>query len=44
MSERRADDDPPPVLGTWNRVYVGVAIYLAALICAFWVFTRGFAP
>ena len=37
-------DDPPPFLGTWNRVYAAVLIYLALLIFAFYVFTRVFEP
>ncbi|MEZ5351464.1 MAG: hypothetical protein R2762_02420 [Bryobacteraceae bacterium] len=44
MNGRRADDDPPPVLKTWNRVYAAVALYLAALITALYLFTRTFAP
>jgi hypothetical protein len=43
LSEDR-DIEPPPVLGTWRRVYVAVACYLAALIAAFAIFTRAFAP
>ena len=27
-------DDPPPFLGTWRRVYIGVLIYLAVVIVA----------
>jgi hypothetical protein len=34
------DEDDPPFLGTWRRVYVATMIYLAALIFAFYVFTR----
>lgn len=37
-------DEPPPVLGTWRRVYVVVLIYLAAVIFAFYLFTVHFAP
>lgn len=36
-------DDPPPFLGTWNRVYVAVVIYLALLIAGFYCFGRAFA-
>ena len=35
-------DEPPPFLGTWKRVYLAVLIYLAALIGAFYVFTRAY--
>lgn len=33
-------DQPPPFLGTWNRVYTAILIYLAALIALFALFTR----
>ena len=39
-----ADDDPPPVLGTWPRVYIFVIVYLFALIGVFYAFTVHFAP
>ncbi len=35
-------DDPPPFLGTWNRVYAAVLIYLVLLIAGLYVFTRVF--
>jgi hypothetical protein len=38
------DDDPPPVLRTWPRVYTFVVIYLAGVIGAFYFFTVHFAP
>jgi hypothetical protein len=44
MSERPVDDEPPPVLGTWSRVYTFVICYLAAVIGLFYWFTRSFAP
>lgn len=37
-------DEPPPVLGTWPRVYVFVLLYLAAVILGFYLFTVHFAP
>ena len=40
---RDADDEPPPFLGTWGRVYAFVLCYLGAVIFAFWVFERAFA-
>jgi hypothetical protein len=45
MSADRGDvpDEPPPFLGTWRRVYITVVIYLACLICAFYVFMRVFS-
>jgi hypothetical protein len=37
-------DDPPPVLGTWRRVYFVVIAWLAFLIAIFYLFARRFAP
>jgi hypothetical protein len=37
-------DEPPPVLGTWARVYLVVLCYLALLIALFYLFTRRLAP
>jgi hypothetical protein len=36
-------DEPPPFLGSWRRVYTVVLVYLAFLIVAFYAFTRAFA-
>lgn len=36
-------DEPPPFLGTWPKVYVLVLAYEAAVIVAFFVFTRVFS-
>jgi hypothetical protein len=41
-SERPAADEPPPFLGSWRRVYIGVLLYLASLIGLFYIFTRVF--
>ena len=35
-------DDPPPFLGTWRRVYIGVLIYLVIVIIAFYLFTLAY--
>jgi hypothetical protein len=45
MPQDRAEmpDEPPPVLGTWPRVYTAILIYLAALIVLFYAFTRIFS-
>ena len=40
---REMPDDPPPILGTWPRVYAAVAVYVAVVIFLFWLFTRAFA-
>jgi hypothetical protein len=37
-------DEPPPFLGTWNRVYRFVLIYLAVVIFLAWLFTKHYAP
>jgi len=38
------DEQPPPFLGSWKRVYAFVLCYLIALICLFAWFTRSYAP
>ncbi len=35
-------DEPPPFLGSWRRVYLGVVLYLAGLIFVFYLFTRAY--
>ena len=37
------DDEPPPFLGSWRRIYIATLIYLALLITAFYVFTKAWA-
>lgn len=36
-------DEPPPFLGTWERVYVAVLIYLAILIVVMYLFSKAVA-
>ena len=36
------DEEPPPILATWRRIYTFVAVYLAAIILLFYVFERMF--
>ena len=36
------DDEPPPILGTWRRIYIAVLLWLALMIVLFWLFTRAF--
>ena len=45
MPQDRAElpDEPPPFLGTWQRVYAAVLAYLAALIVLLYAFTRFFS-
>jgi hypothetical protein len=38
------EDEPPPVLRTWPRVYALVLVELALMILAFYLFTVHFAP
>jgi hypothetical protein len=33
-------EQPPPFLGTWRRVYAAVIVWLAILISLFYWFTR----
>jgi len=35
-------EEPPPLLGSWSRLYAAVVIYLAAVITLFYTFTRVF--
>ena len=37
------EEEPPPLLGTWGRVYAFVIGYLALLILAFYFFSRAFS-
>ena len=41
---RNDDEQPPPFLGTWKRVYAFVLCYLVLLISLFAWFTRSYAP
>jgi hypothetical protein len=36
-------DGPPPLLGTWSRVYRAVLIYLAIVIACLYLFMRLFS-
>jgi hypothetical protein len=37
-------EEPPPFLGSWKRVYTAVVIYLIAVIVSLWIFSRSFRP
>jgi hypothetical protein len=39
---KHVPDEPPPFLGSWNRVYVAVIAYLIVLVLLFFWFTRTF--
>jgi len=36
-------DEPPPLLGTWRRVYIFVLAYLAAMILVLYFISRALA-
>lgn len=36
------DDEPPPFLGRWSRVYGAVLCYLFLLVCGLYCVTRFF--
>ena len=36
-------DEPPPIFGSWRRLYLAILVYLAALIVLFYWFTRAFS-
>jgi len=38
----RLDEDKPPFLGTWKRLYAAVVGYLFFLILLFYAFTRAY--
>lgn len=40
----RLEEEPPPFLGTWRRLYTGVVVYLFTLIALFYLFTITFGP
>ena len=37
------DPEPPPILGTWRRVYITTLVWLAFVIMLFYGFTRYFS-
>jgi hypothetical protein len=37
---RQVEDEPPPFLGSWPRVYAFVLIWLFLLVCLFYAFAR----
>ncbi len=42
--EEEGIDAPPPVGGSWQRLYTGVVLTLILYVLALWLFTRAFAP
>jgi hypothetical protein len=43
-ASRVTDDEPPPILGSWKRIYIVVLCYLAVLILAMYIFGRAVRP
>ena len=43
IDERHGADEPPPVGGSWGRLYTIVLVMLALLIAAFTTITRHFS-
>ena len=39
---REVPNEPPPFLGTWRRVYIGVLVYLVVIVTVFYLFTRAY--
>ncbi len=37
-------DEPPPLMGTWRRLYLAVLAWLTFLILIFYAFARRFTP
>lgn len=42
MHPRDVPDEPPPFLGTWRRVYIGILIYLFVIVTGFYLFTLAY--
>ncbi len=38
----RPDEEPPPLLGSWRRLYVAILLHLAFWIVVFYLFTLRF--
>jgi hypothetical protein len=38
-----ADEEPPPLLGSWRNLYVAVLANLAFLVIAFWLLCEVYA-
>lgn len=36
------ENEPPPLCGTWPRLYASIAAYLAVIITLFYLFTRAY--
>jgi len=36
-------EEPPPVLGTWRRLYTAIVLYLIVLVTLLYLFSRFFS-
>lgn len=43
IESRAVIDEPPPLLGTWRRLYTAVLCYLVLLIAGLYTLTRFFS-
>jgi hypothetical protein len=43
MTQHQERNEPPPILGTWPRLYAAVVLYLITIITLFSLFTRKFS-
>lgn len=41
---REKKEEPPPIGGSWGRLYAAVLAWLGLLILLFYLFSRRFAP
>ena len=37
------EEDNPPIMGTWNKLYLFVLVFHALLILLFYLFTKAFS-
>ncbi|MGB6866017.1 MAG: hypothetical protein WBE11_10030 [Candidatus Aminicenantaceae bacterium] len=42
IENKEIDQEKPPILSTWNRLYTAVLLNLALLIALFYLFTKAF--
>ena len=38
----KSEEEPPPIMKSWNRLYLFLLVQTAALIAVFYLFTRFF--
>lgn len=42
IEKSETDEEKPPILSSWNRLYVAILLNLALLIALFYLFTKAF--